>query len=282
MVYDDGPNIDGYGSVRYTMRYDLPLPDFLQEPPDPPPPLTPPPTPTPPTPPPINPTIPTLHWDYETFYDNQNAVEFTNPFNIQLVDGKAVIDQAGPNYYLKANVPIELVSPFSKSLMFRFKSSTDFTNVINFVFSTYEGSGSDKYGIMIRVIYDNIQIEFGGQTDPEGRSNILHSAYHPITGSYPIIYDEYCHMVVVLDHTNNFVTSYINGVLNMSANALITGTSQTELDIGTFYGNGATVPFFINKWVTFGEGAALYDDFKFFNSVLTQEEVTHYYNESIA
>jgi hypothetical protein len=89
-------------------------------------------------------------------------------------------------------------------------------------------------------------------------------------------------MVVVLDHTNNFVTSYINGVLNMSANALITGTSQTELDIGTFYGNGATVPFFINKWVTFGEGAALYDDFKFFNSALTQEEVTHYYNESIA
>jgi hypothetical protein len=62
-------------------------------------------------------------------YDNQTAAEFTNPYNIQIVDEKAVIDRAGSDYYLKANIPIELVSPFSKSLMFRFKSSTDFTNV---------------------------------------------------------------------------------------------------------------------------------------------------------
>jgi len=216
-------------------------------------------------------------------YDNQTAAEFTNPYNVQIVDEKAVIDRAGPDYYLKANIPIELVSPFSKSLMFRFKSSTDFTNVVNFVFSTYEGDARDNYGIMIRVIYDNIQIEFGGKTDVKGRSNTLHSAYHAIAGGYPIIYDGYCHMVVVLDHTNNFVTSYINGVLNASTDALITGTTQEELDIGTFYGDGATtVPFYINKYATFGEGAALYDDFKFFNSALTQEEVTHYYNESIA
>jgi hypothetical protein len=234
-----------------------------------------------PPPPPI--TLPSIHWDFKTLYDNQTAAEFTNPYNIQLVDDKAVIDQAGPDYYLKANIPIELVSPFSKTLMFRFKSSTAFTNVVNFVFSTYEGDARDNYGIMIRVIYDNIQIEFGGKTDPKGRSNTLHSAYHPITGGYPIIYDNYCHMVVVLDHTNNFITTYINGVLNASTDALITGTTQEELDIGTFYGNGATtVPFFINKYATFGEGAGLYDDVKFFNSVLTQEEVTHYYNESIA
>ena len=115
-----------------------------------------------------------------------------------------------------------------------------------------EGDDSDRNGIMIRVIYDNIQIEFGGKTDPKGRSNTLHSAYHPITGGYPIIYDNYCHMVVVLDHTNNFITTYINGVLNASPDALITGTTQEELDIGTFYGNGATtVPFFINKYATF-------------------------------
>jgi hypothetical protein len=136
---------------------------------------------------------------------------------------------------------------------------------------------------MIRVIYDNIQVEFGGKTDPKGRTNILHGAFHAIAGGFPIIYDNYCHMVVVLDHTNNFITTYINGVLNVSADALISGTSQAEFDIGTFYGNGATtVPFYINKWATYGEGTALYDDFKFFNSVLTQEEVTHYYNESIA
>ena len=100
-----------------------------------------------------------------------------------------------------------------------------------------------------RIFYDNIQIEFGGQNDPEGGANILHSAYHAITEGFPIIYDDYCHMVVVLDHTNNFITTYINGVLNASTDALITVTTQEELDIGKFYGNGATtVPFFINKY----------------------------------
>jgi hypothetical protein len=167
--------------------------------------------------------------------------------------------------------------------MFRFKSSTAFTNVVNFVFSTYEGDDSDRHGIMIRVIYDNIQIEFGGQNDPEGGANILHSAYHATAGGFPIIYDDYCHMVVVLDHTNNFITTYINGVLNASTDTIASGTTQAELDIGTFYGNETTlVPFYINKWATFGEGTALYDDFEFFNSALTQEEVTYYYNESIA
>jgi hypothetical protein len=29
IVHDDGPTMDGYGNVRYTRRYDLPLPDVL-------------------------------------------------------------------------------------------------------------------------------------------------------------------------------------------------------------------------------------------------------------
>jgi hypothetical protein len=200
-----------YGSVRYTRTYDLPLPGFI------------------PPPPPIDPTIATLNWDFKTFYDNNQAVVFENPFDIQIVDEKAVINRAGPDYYLKANIPIEIVSPFSKSFMFRFKASTAFTNVVNLVFSTCEADSRDRHGIMIRVIYDNIQIEFGGKTDPKGRANILHSAYHAIAGGFPIIYiiyDEYCHMVVVLDHTNNFITSYINGVLNASTNSLISGTTH--------------------------------------------------------
>jgi hypothetical protein len=63
---------------------------------------TPPPPPTPPTPP----IPPTLHWDFTTLYDNNQAAEFTNPFNIQIVDEKAVIDRTGPNYYLKSHIPI--------------------------------------------------------------------------------------------------------------------------------------------------------------------------------
>jgi hypothetical protein len=51
------------------------------------------PAPTPPTPP----TLPTLHWDFKTFYDSNRAVEFTNPFDIQIVDDKAIIDQTGIN-----------------------------------------------------------------------------------------------------------------------------------------------------------------------------------------
>jgi hypothetical protein len=40
--------------------------------------------------------------------------------------------------------------------------------------------------------------------------------------------------------------------------------------------------FLLTNMLLFGEGAGLYDDVKFFNSILTQEEVTHYYDESIA
>jgi hypothetical protein len=167
--------------------------------------------------------------------------------------------------------------------MFRFKSLSGFSNVVNFVFSTYEEESNLRHGIIIRVIYDNIQIAFHGKNNPEGRANILYSAYHATAGGFPIIYDEYCHMTVVLDSSNNFITSYINGVVNSSTDALTSRTTQAELDIGTFYGEGATtVPFFINKYATFGEGNALYDDFKYFNTALTQEEVTHYYDESIA
>jgi hypothetical protein len=41
------------------------------------------------------------------------------------------------------------------------------------------------------------------------------------------------------------------------------------------------VPFFINKYTTFGEFNGLYDDLKFFNQALTQEEITAYYDQSI-
>jgi hypothetical protein len=136
-VYDDG-NINN-GSTRqvFTKRYNLPLPDFLQEPPDPPPPLTPPPTPTPP---PLIPTIPDLHWDFETFYDNQNAVEFTN-YNVDIVDGKAVIDASTD--FLLAFIPTALVSKFSISLIFNFKALNS-GDPINFIFSTYTGISSRR------------------------------------------------------------------------------------------------------------------------------------------
>ena len=84
--------------------------------------IPPPPPPTPPTPPPtppINLTIPDMHWDYETSYDNINAVEFTS-YNVDIVDGKAVMDTSAD--FLLAFIPSALVSKFSISLIFNFKA----------------------------------------------------------------------------------------------------------------------------------------------------------------
>ena len=65
--------------------------------------IPPPPPPPPPPTPPINLTIPDMHWDYETFYDNQNAVLFDNFSVVNILDGKAVID--APTDFLLAFVP---------------------------------------------------------------------------------------------------------------------------------------------------------------------------------
>jgi hypothetical protein len=86
-------------------------------------------------PPPTPPLIPTLHWDFETFYDNQNAVEFTN-YNVDIVDEKAVMDASTD--LLLAFIPSALVSKFSISLIFNFKALNS-GDPINFIFSTYTG-----------------------------------------------------------------------------------------------------------------------------------------------
>jgi hypothetical protein len=223
-----------------------------------------------------------LDWNFNgNHIDTVNSIEFTNPYDIQIVDNKVVIDQAGPSYFLKADIPKDLVSKFSKTLMFRFKSLPGFSETINFNFSTYEGDFFLRNGIMVRIIRNNIQIGFYGTNKPDGGVNTLHSVYQAIEGFPNVIFDEFCHMVIVLDHTNNFITTYINGNLNSSTNALASDVTQTLLDQGTYYGDGATVPFFINKGSVWGDGNALYDDFKFFNKALTQEEVSHYYNLSL-
>ena len=110
-----------------------------------------------------------------------------------------------------------------------------------------------------------------------GANNTLHSVNHPIRGAPEVIFDEFCHVVIVLDHTNNFITTYINGVQNASTNALVSGTTAEELAQGTYYGSGTTIPFCVNRWANWGDGNALWDDFKFFNKALIQEEVSHYY-----
>jgi hypothetical protein len=236
-----------------------------------------------PPPPPLVVIEPILHWDFETTWDNKQAVEFTNPYNIQLTYGKAVVNQLGPYYYLKANVPIELVSRFSKTLMFRFKSLPGFAGNTHFKFSTYEGNFYARNGINIDIVPSGIRAVFNGTNSIDhGGVRNLTGAVHAIPGGLSTLYDNFVHLVVVFDHTDFSITTYINGNINLSTIYVNADATQEEIDQGTYFGNGPTVPFIINNINSYGDAMALYDDIKFFNSVLTQEEVTHYYNESIA
>jgi hypothetical protein len=121
----------------------------------------------------------------------------------------ADINEPGENYFLKADIPVALVSKFSKTLMFRFKSLPDFHATVNFSFSTYEGEPSIQYGFMIIILSNFIQAQFYGTNNPDGTTNTLHSVFHAIAGGKPVFFDDFVHMTVILDHTNNFITSNI-------------------------------------------------------------------------
>jgi len=77
----------------------------------------------------------TLHWDFRDFIDLKQGVAF-DPIpsdGIEIIDQKAVADLPGAFHYLRAFVPIEFVSKFSKSLMFRFKSIAGMDPNVDFV-----------------------------------------------------------------------------------------------------------------------------------------------------
>ena len=202
--------------------------------------------------------LPVLNWNFNgTLIDTVESVEFNNQFGIEITSEYVNINQSGGNYYLEADVPVALLSKFSKTLMFRFKCLPDFHGTVNFSFSTDAGTGSSQAGFWTRILGSRVDAEFYGTPNTDGSTNILHSINHEITGGLPIIFDDWCHLCIVLDHTNNFVTTYINGSENVTTNALVGGSTQAETDAGTYYGSGSTMPFFINRWFTFGDGNAL-------------------------
>jgi hypothetical protein len=73
------------------------------------------------------PPLPILHWDFENFLDKVYGIPFANPFGIVLSNGSAVVDQTGPDEYLEATLPVDLLSKYSKTFMFKFKSYTGWT-----------------------------------------------------------------------------------------------------------------------------------------------------------
>jgi hypothetical protein len=203
--------------------------------------------------PPIVSELPTLDWNFNgDLTDTVNSVEFNNPYGIDITSEFANVNTMGtfpnPTNYLFANVPVALLSSFLKTLMFRFKALDGFHPSVHFVFSTFLGNQDNDLGMMVRVVGDNVVINFHETNHSDGTKNTLHEATHVIKGAPSIFFDEFVHMVIVLDHTNNFITTYINGIRNDSTDALVSGTTQVELDQGTCWGNGSTIQFLINRW----------------------------------
>jgi hypothetical protein len=228
------------------------------------------------------PPLPILHWNFENFLDKVYAIPLTNPFGIVLSNGSAVVDQTGPDYYLEATLPIDLLSKFSKTLMFKFKSYPGLDTVTDFVISTY-GFADPRYttGFSVRIIRGEIVVTVSGLiAGATNSTKDIYIANHPIPGFPASVFDEFFHLTVVINHDTDVITSFINGVGNMST-AAINAASATaqEVAAGTFYGYGTTTPFFVNKFNGAGNGTGYYDDIKIFNSALTPFEVQYYYDQ---
>jgi len=230
------------------------------------------------------PPLPILHWDFNNFLDKVYGIPFANPFGIVLSNGSAVVDQTGPDQYLEATLPVDLLSKFSKTFMFKFKSYAGLDTVTDFVVSTY-GFADPRYttGFSIRIRNGEIVVTVSGLiTGATNSTKDIYIANHPITGFPGVIFDEFCHITVVIDHETDVITSFINGVGNRST-AAINAASATfqEVSRGTYYGPAGTTttPFYVNNFRDAGNGTGYYDDIKIFNSALTPVEVQYYYDQ---
>jgi hypothetical protein len=228
------------------------------------------------------PPLPILHWDFVNFLDKVYGIPFANPFGIVLSNGSVVVDQTGPDYYLEATLPIDLLSKYSKTFMFKFKSYPGLDTVTDFVVSTY-GFADPRYttGFSIRIRNGEIVVTVSGLiTGATNSTKDIYLANHPIPGFPASIFDEFFHSTVVIYHVTDVITSFINGVGNMST-AAINAASATaqEVSAGTYYGNGTTTPFFVNKFNGAGNGTGYYKSIMIFNSALTPSEVQYYYDQ---
>jgi hypothetical protein len=114
---------------------------------------------------PIEPTV--LDWNFNgNPIDSVNSIEFQNDFGIEITSEHVNVNKMGSGSdglnYLNANVPVELLSSFSKTLMFRFKAIPVFHIAVRFVFSTFLGNEINDLGMMVRVVGTNVEISFHG------------------------------------------------------------------------------------------------------------------------
>ena len=142
------------------------------------------------------PPLPRLHWDFNNFLDRVYGIPFANPFGIVLSNGSAVVNQTGPDYYLEATLPVDLLSKYSKTFMFKFKSYPGLDTVTDFVVSTY-GFADPRYitGFSIRIRNGEIVVTVSGLiTGATNSTKDIYLANHPITGFPGVIFDEFAHI----------------------------------------------------------------------------------------
>jgi hypothetical protein len=83
--------------------------------------------------------------------------------------------------------------------MFKFKALEGFHNAVDFSFSSILGD-APNIGICFIIVGGSLGIRF------YGIDKILHEINHPLEGYPEILFDEFCHITIILDHTNNFMT----------------------------------------------------------------------------
>jgi hypothetical protein len=74
---------------------------------------------------------------------NQHAVNLLNPFNIDISNGYLDVNQTGDRYFIIGEMPSNIASRFSKSIMIRFKALAS-GDAVNFLFTTNTSFASRK------------------------------------------------------------------------------------------------------------------------------------------
>jgi hypothetical protein len=104
--------------------------------------------------------------NFKTYNINsQSAYSISQSYLIWVLhyNFNVIIDDVGPDYYLKADVPVSLISNFSKTMMSNFQGLDGFHNAVDFSFSTILGDDPDigwwsRYWVMIQILGDDPDI----------------------------------------------------------------------------------------------------------------------------
>jgi hypothetical protein len=149
-----------------------------------------------------------------------------------------------------------------------------------FVFGSYIGVGGKENGVSIILGRSVLVVELYEENRAVGSftSRKSHNGVHSIPNTPSVYQDFYINLTITFDHRTNFITSYINGVLNESGDASTGTVPDIRMLDGIYFGDGPTDSY-INRSSSKADGNVLMNDFKYFDDVLTADEIRYYRNE---